>query len=88
MKCIRCNVRGRVQGVFYRASTQQKARELGITGWARNLPDGSVEVLACGGEAALEELLAWLRVGPPHARVDGVAWELVEEQDVEGFSTA
>ncbi len=88
MKCIRCNVSGRVQGVFYRASTRQKALELGICGWARNLPDGSVEVLACGEAAVLEELLAWLEVGPSHARVEKVDWADIEEQVVEGFRTA
>ena len=87
MKCIRCNVSGRVQGVFYRASTRQKALELGICGWARNLPDGSVEVLACGETAVLEELLAWLEVGPPHAQVEKVDWVAIEDQVVEGFRT-
>ncbi len=88
MKCIRCNVSGRVQGVFYRASTRQKALELGICGWARNLPDGSVEVIACGEEASLDRLLAWLEVGPSHARVEKVDWADIEEQVVEGFRTA
>ncbi len=88
MKCIRCNVSGRVQGVFYRASTRQKALELGICGWALNLPDGSVEVVACGEEASLERLLAWLEVGPPHARVEKVGWVDIDEQVVEGFRTA
>ena len=48
MLCNRCLVSGRVQGVFYRASAQQRAQELGVRGYARNLPDGRVEVLACG----------------------------------------
>ncbi len=87
-KCIRCHVRGRVQGVFYRASTRREALRLGISGWARNLPDGRVEVLACGEKEALEALLAWLREGPPQARVEGVEWEPLEAQDVEGFRIA
>ncbi len=87
-KCIRCHVSGRVQGVFYRASTRREALRLGISGWARNLPDGRVEVLACGEEEALEALLAWLREGPPHARVEEVEWEPVEAEGVEGFRTA
>ena len=67
-----CIVTGRVQGVFFRASTARKAAELGVTGTARNLPDGTVEVLACGSEAAVAALCDWLHEGPPAARVDAV----------------
>jgi acylphosphatase len=70
--CVRCRVSGRVQGVFFRASTQREALRLGISGYAKNLPDGSVEVLACGDERAVAELRAWLWVGPPAARVTAV----------------
>jgi acylphosphatase len=73
----RCVVSGRVQGVYYRASTRDRARSLGVTGYARNLPDGRVEVLACGPLARVEELCAWLWRGPPAARVDAVAIEEV-----------
>jgi acylphosphatase len=75
MKAARFLVRGKVQGVFFRASAQQRATELGLTGHARNLIDGSVEVVAQGEADALETLAEWLRVGPPSARVD----ELYEE---------
>jgi acylphosphatase len=68
----RCYVSGRVQGVFYRASTRQRAQELGCRGYARNLPDGSVEVLAVGERAAVDELIAWLWQGPPAAHVTDV----------------
>ena len=68
----RCHVSGRVQGVFFRASTRQRARELGVTGYARNLPDGRVEVLACGSADAVEALCRWLWQGPPSARVTAV----------------
>ena len=61
--CKRCHVSGRVQGVFYRATTVGKARELGIDGYARNLPDGRVEVLACGAADAVETLTQWLWTG-------------------------
>ncbi len=71
-QCIQCLVSGRVQGVFFRASAQAEARRLGITGHAINLPDGRVEVLACGEPAALEAMQAWLRHGPPGARVERV----------------
>jgi acylphosphatase len=60
---------GKVQGVFFRDSTRLEAERLGIRGIARNLPDGSVEVLAHGPAAAVEELRAWLLRGPPRARV-------------------
>jgi len=73
--CVRCRVSGRVQGVFYRASTRERALALGLRGYARNLPDGSVEVLACGPEAAVRELEAWLWEGPPLARVTQVRCE-------------
>jgi acylphosphatase len=71
-EALRCRVTGRVQGVFFRASTQRQARSLGLVGHARNLPDGSVEVLAVGSPAELAKLRAWLRVGPTAARVASV----------------
>ena len=72
MNAARFVVRGRVQGVFFRASTREQAQALGLRGYARNLPDGSVEVLVAGDDAAIDALAAWLRHGPPRARVDGV----------------
>jgi len=65
-------VSGKVQGVYFRHSARLEARRLAIRGIARNLPDGSVEVVARGGTAAVEELRTWLRRGPAHARVDEV----------------
>jgi acylphosphatase len=76
--CRRCLVSGRVQGVWYRASTAQRARGLGVTGYARNLADGRVEVLACGEPSAVDALCAWLWEGPPAARVSNVRVETVE----------
>ena len=67
-----CHVSGRVQGVFYRASTRQRAVELGLTGYARNLPDGRVEVLAVGSDASVQSLCDWLWHGPPGAQVSHV----------------
>lgn len=67
-------VRGRVQGVFFRQSTLERARELGLAGWVRNREDGCVEGLACGAPEALACLRAWLRRGPPAARVEDVEW--------------
>jgi acylphosphatase len=82
---VRCLVSGRVQGVFYRASTQRKAEALGLTGWVRNLPDGRVEVLASGPEDALKELRDWLWQGPPHAAVTGVQCERTEHPALPRF---
>lgn len=70
-------VHGLVQGVNFRYYTQRQAEGLGVTGWAANRWDGTVEVVAEGARAALEDLLAWLQHGPPAAHVDGVQadWE-------------
>ncbi|MBE9567274.1 MAG: acylphosphatase [Proteobacteria bacterium] len=62
-------VSGRVQGVFFRDSTRQKANELDLTGGVRNLRDGRVEVLVCGDEISLESLINWLKIGPKSAKV-------------------
>ena len=72
MKHISATVYGRVQGVAFRAYTQAEAIRLGITGWVKNQPDGSVRVEAVGSEAALHSLLAWLQHGPPAANVTRV----------------
>ena len=77
--CRKCLVAGRVQGVYYRAATRQRARELGVTGYARNLPDGRVEVLVCGESGDVEALCEWLWEGPPIAKVAEVVCTLVDE---------
>lgn len=76
--CYRYLVSGRVQGVFFRASTAREARALGISGHAINLADGRVEVLAYGPAEALEALGRWLRRGPPAARVDELTVEKLD----------
>ena len=63
---------GRVQGVWYRASTKQKAEELGLTGWVKNTADGNVEAIFEGEKSTVDEMIAWCRVGPPLAQVDDV----------------
>ena len=68
-ECMHCIVSGRVQGVSYRVATRRRAGELGLAGWVRNLPDGTVEVYAQGATDALSALREWLRSGPPGARV-------------------
>ncbi|HQY60180.1 MAG: acylphosphatase [Myxococcales bacterium] len=65
-------VRGRVQGVFFRAATQREARRLGVTGWVKNRNDGTVEVLAEGEEDSIKEFTSWANHGPSAARVDAV----------------
>jgi acylphosphatase len=87
----RCFVTGRVQGVFYRASTRQKAIELGCAGYARNLPDGRVEVLAVAEPRSVQALIDWLWAGPPAAdvaEVEVIEVDLEQIDDVPvGFST-
>ncbi len=70
--CLHCYVSGRVQGVWYRGSTRRQAEQLGLSGYARNLDDGRVEVLACGEQDAVEALQQWLWQGPPAASVTDV----------------
>lgn len=72
MKQFRAIVRGRVQGVSFRAATVREGKALGLDGYARNLPDGTVEVVARGNDASLQLLIAFLRTGPPAADVTGV----------------
>lgn len=74
MQRLHVRLRGRVQGVYYRASTQEVAERLGLCGWVRNCPDGSVELVAEGPVEQLEQLLDWCRRGPPAARVDACEW--------------
>ena len=74
----RVSVRGRVQGVWFRASTAERASALGLRGSAENRPDGSVLVHAAGPAEALARLIEWLHQGPPMARVDAVEVEVIE----------
>ena len=73
MSCIHCLIEGRVQGVFYRASTQQEAIRLKLNGWVKNRYDGQVELVACGEASDLQEFEAWLRQGPEYAAVSKVS---------------
>ena len=90
MICHRAFVSGRVQGVFYRATCVRQAQSLGLTGYARNLPDGRVEVLACGEQSAVERFVAWLWEGSPASKVTGVETtpaDASEAQSFTGFSS-
>lgn len=71
-KGLYARVYGRVQGVGFRYSTVIQARRIGVTGYTRNMPDGSVEVVAEGEEDKLKKLISWLKQGPPASRVDNV----------------
>jgi acylphosphatase len=71
-------VHGRVQGVGFRWACEREARSAAVAGWVRNRPDGTVEAVVEGDAAAVQALVAWLRAGPPHARVSRV--EVVEEE--------
>jgi acylphosphatase len=71
-QAIRCLVAGRVQGVYYRAATAEQASRLQLDGWVKNLPDGRVEIVARGPQAAVADLVRWLWQGPPAARVEAV----------------
>lgn len=79
VKRVHLLIRGRVQGVFFRANTQKEATRLGLQGWVRNTPDGGVEVIAQGKDETLREFILWCRKGPPSALVQDVdtAWEQV-----------
>jgi acylphosphatase len=86
---LRVLISGRVQGVFFRASTRDEARARGLTGWARNLPDGRVEAVFEGEKRVVETMLAWCRQGPPYAYVDQVEVEwLAYQGDLTDFRIA
>ncbi len=72
MRRVHVLVSGRVQGVFFRGATHAQMRALGLSGWVRNLPDGRVETVVEGDDARVEQALAFLRRGPPHAQVESL----------------
>ncbi|HSR64363.1 MAG TPA: acylphosphatase [Xanthomonadaceae bacterium] len=89
MAAARFLVSGRVQGVAFRAHAREEALRLGLRGYARNLADGRVEVVACGDAQQVDALAGWLQHGPPLARVDDVERQAVEREAIgDGFSTA
>ena len=78
-------VSGHVQGVFFRGSTREKAQELGLYGWVRNLPDGRVEAIFEGDGDRVGEMLSWCEEGPPGARVREVVSEDEDPENLSGF---
>ena len=87
MECARFIVSGKVQGVFFRASTRDQAQRLDVSGYAKNLDDGTVEVVACGDAASVKALEHWLQNGPAAARVDSVSRLEQPEEPPSGFRT-
>ena len=80
-------ISGKVQGVWFRANTKEKARQLDIKGWVRNLPDGRVEAVFQGEKEMVEEMIKWCYKGPPLAEVENVEVEWKEpEEEFEDFS--
>ena len=86
MLCMHCYISGRVQGVFFRASARQEAERLGITGYAKNLPDGRLEVLACGSKGQVDDFCVWLSQGPANAEVSNVSCQPVDAIPPSEFS--
>ena len=70
MSCYQIKISGMVQGVFFRDSAKQEAKKLGLVGYAKNLADGSVEIVACGDEEKIKEFISWCRQGPDSAKVE------------------
>lgn len=87
MMTVKGWVSGRVQGVFFRRYVQQVATAEGVNGYARNLPDGRVEVLLQGEAEAIDRVRAAVGEGPPRSRVDDVQWEVSDEPAEPGFRT-
>lgn len=83
--CSHLVISGRVQGVFYRATMQEIAREHGLTGWVKNCVDGRVEAFVEGERSAVESVIRWCRTGPPGAQVTGV--EITMKEATEGFGS-
>ncbi|GAA0819667.1 acylphosphatase [Colwellia sp. D2M02] len=84
--CYKVHISGKVQGVYFRSSAQQQAIDYSISGYARNLSNGDVEVLLCGEQSNIDNMLAWLAHGPEQAEVDSIDYEQVARQEHHFFS--
>lgn len=85
MKCVHIIVSGKVQGVFFRDNTRRKSVELGLKGYAKNLPDGTVEVVAEGNENKVNELIEFIKNNPGTSNVEGVKIRHKEPEKFKGF---
>jgi len=81
MNALHLIIHGRVQGVWFRASTQEVANQLEIKGWVRNTPDGAVEAHIQGEDSSVEKMLSWCYQGPPGARVDHIDIKKVNPEE-------
>ena len=85
MKTVRLIIKGKVQGVFYRASAKDVADLIGVKGWIKNLPNDDVEIVASATEDVLQKFIGWCKQGPPKARVDEVVIEETNPEEFKGF---
>lgn len=85
MPTVHLVIKGKVQDVFYRASSQIKAKSLGITGWVKNTDEGHVELLGSGSTEDIEALITWCKQGPPQAIVTDVIITSKDEVEFRGF---
>lgn len=81
MKRVKVKIHGLVQGVFYRANTRDKAKQIGVTGWVKNMPDNTVEAVFEGEADKVDEMIEWCKTGPPSAEVEKI--EILENEQVE-----
>jgi len=85
MPTVHLIIKGRVQGVFFRATAKDVADETGVVGWVKNTKEGHVEIMASGKEEALQKFIAWCKIGPQKAIVNDVATRRVEEKKFKNF---
>jgi len=85
MKTVRLIIKGKVQGVFYRATAKDVADLTGVKGWVKNLPDNNVEITATAAEETLQRFINWCKQGPPKAKVDDVTIEQLDLEEFNGF---
>ncbi len=85
MSCRRIQVFGKVQGVFFRATTKTMADDLKLAGWVRNEPDGTVMIEVEGSKDKIEQMIGWCKQGPPFSRVDEVLHETLESKGHKDF---
>lgn len=85
MPTVHLIIKGKVQGVFYRATAQEVAEELHVTGCVKNTPEGKVEITASGSEEQLQKFISWCKQGPPKAVVTNVSVNQIAEEEFDGF---